>query len=250
MLGIVLAYGTAAHRAALVGMVPFPEELIVCRAVITGDEVRVLHQQLVHDLEGRFVHVGMGNGRVTVGLYAQDEALAAELVGIFGDAVEVTVGLFPYPMPDPLPDPQCEPIPPPASGLELAAGSGETTSITLKAAVESETFDLTLTNTTDTTIEFMHGVWIARLAHRGNTVSVAHFVGGVAAIGYMLSLNPGVTEDIAVSIPTAACDPTVGYQIPPGEYDMYIVVDQPGDVVNVPDDTFALGPVPITLTAP
>lgn len=134
MLGIVVAYGTehadsfgsyglhwiefgdawvfisfthdiAAHRAALVGMVPFPEELIVCRAAITGDDVRVLHQQLVSDLEGRFVHVGMGNGRVTVGLYAQNEALAAELVAIYGDAVEVNVGLFPYPMPDPLPDP-------------------------------------------------------------------------------------------------------------------------------------------------
>lgn len=161
MLGIVVAYGTehadsfgsyglhwiesddasvfisvthdiAVHRAALEGMVPFPEELIVCRAVITGDDVRVLHQQLVHGLEGRFVYVGMGNGRVTVGLDAQNEALAAELVAIYGHAVEVTVGLFAYPMPDPLPDPQCEPIPPPASGLELAVGSGQTTPITLR----------------------------------------------------------------------------------------------------------------------
>lgn len=278
MLGVVLAYGTehadsfgsyglhwhtsddasvyisftqniATHRAALLELVPLPEELIVCRAAISGDDVRVLHQELVQDLEGRFTHVGMGNGRVTVGLYAPDEAIAADLVARYGDAVEVTVGMFPYPMPDPLPESLCEPIAAPAPGLELASARGGSESVAL-GDVTTEALDLTLTNTTETTIEFIHGVWIGRLTRRGDTLSAAHFVGSVAAIGYTLTLEPGDSEAVSVSIPTASCDPAVGYQVPPDDYDLYIVVDPGGPTQNVPDAPFSLGPVPITITPP
>jgi len=82
-----------AHRAALVGQVGLPDELIVCQVPITGAEAQALQTQLARELAGRFASIGLGtSGAVEVVLLAGEEATGSQLSARYGDAVVVTFG--------------------------------------------------------------------------------------------------------------------------------------------------------------
>jgi hypothetical protein len=79
------------HRDALEQLVAHPDELIVCQVAISGDVSRALFAQLTEDLQGRFHSVAIGIRGLEVVLMSGEEALAAELIAEYGDAVNVTV---------------------------------------------------------------------------------------------------------------------------------------------------------------
>jgi hypothetical protein len=89
---ISLTANLDAHRSALAGQVPYPDELIVCQAALSGDANLALQALLVDELAGRFVSIGQGFGAVAIVLPAAEAQLATDLTARYGDIVSITFG--------------------------------------------------------------------------------------------------------------------------------------------------------------
>lgn len=50
------------------------------------------------------------------------------------------------------------------------------------------------------------------------------FVGGVAAVGRTVRLEPGATQEFGLTIGTASCLPDTSYVVPPGRYEVIVPV--------------------------
>lgn len=77
----------AAHRQALRSLVAFPDELVVCRAVLSREESRALVDELRPELAELFAstHVAV-DGAIAIGLPVASEPLAADFVQADADA--------------------------------------------------------------------------------------------------------------------------------------------------------------------
>lgn len=211
----------AEHRAALVERVEFPDELIVCQAPASEADQRAIQATLTNELAGRFTSIGAGgkSGAVTVGLNANEEALAEELVQRYGAAVEVTVGALTYPLAE------AEAV----CGARLEASLIDGLAITI---VDSEmpvhltsaaTVPLTvrLTNTSDQTIRFDSGQPTAVITE-AQGVPLILDTRGRDDVGVTIELDPGGHQDFDLDVSLASCDPALGYTLSPGEH--HIVV--------------------------
>lgn len=207
----------AEHRAVLVERVKFPDELIVCQAPASEADQRAIQATLTNELAGRFTSIGAGgkSGAVTVGLNANEEALAEELVQRYGAAVEVTVGALTYPLAEA--EAVCEARLEPSyiDGLAITIVESEmpvhlTSSATVPLTVR-------LTNTSDQTIRFDSGqprAVITDAQGMPRTVDTR----GVADVGVLIELEPGGHQDFDLDVSLASCDPALGYTLPSGEH--------------------------------
>jgi hypothetical protein len=183
-------------------------------SALTPDQIRAEIEPL---LGQSAISVGEGANRViAIGLRANAEALARELVARYGTAVEVTVGLFPYPPPT-APQDGCafvrEVTP---DHRPLAAG------LVLEPTVPSGGFykgTVRITNTgpapfaLDTESSF--SVYLFR---PGEDVVIGVSEGGVMGTGYGKTLAPREALDLPAGGGTASCDLAVGYVLPAGAY--------------------------------
>ena len=80
-----------AHRDALRDLVTHPDELIVCQVAVSGSVAQALMARLSDELQGHFSSVGVGVNGVEVLLNPGEQALAAQLLAEYGDAVRVSV---------------------------------------------------------------------------------------------------------------------------------------------------------------
>lgn len=218
----------AEHCAALRGLLEYPDEFQLIRSEVT--EARLLEiQQEVNVAAGEFfVSSGIGAGPpVSVALRADGEEAAAELLEQYGDLVTITVGLLPYPdllQPGTV---SCEAMipPPPSQPTPLVAEM-----LPIEAPVRSGAdFGATVrvTNTGQETITFDSGQPMLGFVFRpGEETPIAVYVGDIAGTGVGAELAPGDFIDIAVLGGTASCDPTLGYRLPPGRYEVRTPVDQ------------------------
>lgn len=170
------------------------------------------------------ISIGEGAGGViVVGLRANAEELARKLHATYGDAVQLSVGLFPFPPPD-APErtclhlPQTVPLHVPLAGA-LAVDGPAIVGAFYRGSVR-------LTNVGPAPYELSTSSnFNAYLFRPGETSPIAMSEGGSMGTGYGKRLAPGESVQLDAGGGTASCDLALGYALPPGVYEARALVD-------------------------
>jgi hypothetical protein len=238
---IALAGDLAGPRAELEQSVLYPDELVICGAAMNERDTMTLTGQLQRELASRPVSIGAGWGAVDVGLRPADLDLAAELVDTWGERVDVSVGSFPYPMPDPLPGSECEPPaddPLPAGlVITIVPRTGP-----LRSDDDVNQMQVELRNEGAERITFSTGAVMAHLLDQdGSAVSdVAHVV--LPLLPAQVDIEPGSSTTLALAGSLNSCDPALGYRVPPGHYQLVATVERSTGTELV---SMRSGPLPV-----
>jgi hypothetical protein len=160
---------------------------------------------------------------IRVGLLASAEAIAQTLRDKYGDRLELSVGLFPYPPPD-NPERACIGIRPvvaihhPLGAVAIVDGpivGGShyqgTVRLTNSGAVP---FEL------ETSSNFS-----LYLFRAGEPDPIGLSEGGSVGTGYGKTMAPGESVELEASGGTASCDLALGYVVPAGSYEVRGLVD-------------------------
>jgi hypothetical protein len=183
-------------------------------SALSPDQIRAEIEPLVGQSA---ISVGEGANRViAIGLRANAEALAKQLVAQYGTAVEVTVGLFPYPPPA-SPKRSCEFIP------QAGGDHGPlVASVVLDPTVISGGFyrgKVRIKNTSAAPYKLStDSSFSAYLFRDGDSLPIGVSESGVMGTGFEKTLAPGETLELPAGGGTASCDLGVGYVLPAGSY--------------------------------
>ncbi len=219
----------APHRGALRPQLADPDRVLICQVPLSGGQLEMIAQEIQRSMVpgGPVTGVGRGASAVNVTLEADGEALAAELVEMYGAAVEVSVGLFPYPMPAEL-----------AASLEVAdacaagiAGPTDMNGLVAEPRLDSGTLAagdgtegrVVFTNTGAGDVSFETGDPLVGVVVRpGTTEIVGTYSGDIAGVGAGGVLAPRETLEVGLLVGTTSCIPAHGYVLPPGEYEVVV----------------------------
>lgn len=190
-----------------------------------------MHAELSERHDDQVSSIGYSTGRVNITLRSSEEALAAELHERYGQQLDLSVGVLPYPMPVPPPPSECAEVPAATTSLDVDAHIEGTEPLTTTVP-NPPSADVVLANTGSETVHLEFGAAPpALLVRPGEATAVNAFEFGVPAYLEILDLEPGASERLRVGIGLASCDPNVGYRVPPGDYELIVVID---DVVTDP----------------
>ena len=216
------AQATALRRA-----VPFPAELFVCKAVMSQTESRALADELGPELRTR----GSGwrialDGAVELILHDADVRFAADLQRRYGERVRIMIGLFPYPMPNPLPPSQCRSLPDTrrAPGLTITVDP-LAEPLYPRRPQDAQHAVLRLRNSGSTRLRFETEALVGTLLDPGGSNEVGGVHGVLfASIATDVDVPPGGVATLRVLLGVAACDPSRGHVVPPGAYDLVVLL--------------------------
>lgn len=234
---VVLMVGDnlADHEAALRELVRHPNQLEVRRTPFPRsrlEEIRQVVGETVTSRPGAVNGFGIGRGRVNVKLAADQEALAASFHERFGDAVELRVGVFPYP---------------PASGADEQEKEPPVVARPKLPLLPSEEFEVAL----EGEIVVFSGATkggVLRIHNRGGAEAVIKTNGGVTArvidpqtgdgvggfFGFQqvplikFRIAPGATVSIPLLVGTALSVRSLGYAVPPGQWAIEVPIQIEG----------------------
>jgi hypothetical protein len=218
----------AEHCAALRDLMAFPDDFELILEKRTEADLRAIQEEIVNRARPFLVSAGSGGatGVVEVGLRANGEGMARQIVEEYGDAVHVTVGLLSYPdrtRADGLTT--CGP----ANGT-LALDSPLRGTLVLEPISVSSGADfdakVRVVNVGVGDFAFESGSPATALVFApGGSEPVGTFTGGIGGVGLSRVLGPRDSVDIDVLGGTASCDPALGYALPPGQYEVRAIVD-------------------------
>jgi hypothetical protein len=221
----------AQHRTALAALLADPDRVLVCRVAHSQVDVSAAAAEIQRSVSpgtDGFISISSGVDAVTVQLRGDRQAVADDLIARYGDLVSITLGNFPYPL-------SSEPTSPGTGALCSADLTGPTDLNGLHAVLTlSETSvhsgqdidgTVTVTNTGGTATGFESGSpLVGSVVKPGTTTAVASYSGMIAGVGLGPMLQPGESTDIPVYVGTESCDPSLGYTLPPGQYEVLAVV--------------------------
>jgi hypothetical protein len=221
------------HCAALHDVVAHPERLEVVRRPYSLDELQRIRDEIqpMMTSEGLIEGLGISWDHVSVELRADGEALAAELWARYGAALRLQVARAPYPPSDS-----------PTAGVPCDIGEIDAWPPGVSASLELEDDVVvsgahgrgTVTIINESAERFRADLGepeIGWIFEQGATTPVGVFTGAIAGEGRTANLAPGEQIALRMVFGTAACDPSQGYALPPGTYDVRSVVSEetPGD---------------------
>ena len=221
------------HDAALRREVRYPERLEVRHVAFTRqhlEEIRDEVTELARRRPGALMSWGVGGGRVSVELRADQEALARQLHERFADAVSLRVGAFAYP--------------PTSSGDDVERPTGVAARLPLLSpdefAVEldgdisvesgkSANFTLRVRNlaSTEAVIDTNGGL-TAYVIDPATGEIVGGFVGAQTLQLVRFKVSAGETVAIPLLVGTASTVSRLGYALPPGRWELEVHVTLEG----------------------
>ena len=208
--------------------------------VLSGDALQAEVRQRV---AGRFTEVGRtDDGRLVVGLRANQRALADEIVEAYGDRVAVRLGFLPYPdVTSALSNgrPPCgDPVlPVTAKATVRLVWRSEPSTFVVKSGDSFEGV-VTFTNAGSSGVPYQSGEVASGFVTRvDDDRIVARNDIEIAGIGQGGVLKPGESASVRMISSTASCDPDLGWVLPAGDYR-----------VRVSFDGFVSSPFPVTVT--
>jgi hypothetical protein len=167
---------------------------------------------------------------IRVGVLANAEDVARELFEKYGDRLEVSVGLFPYPPPA---DPQraCVGIRPVvAAHAPLVA-----TVLIDEVIVGGNHYQGTVRLTNDSPKPFeleTSSNFSLYLFRSGEADPIGLSEGGSVGTGRVATLGPGESIEIEAAGGTASCDLDLGYVVPAGSYEVRALIDFKQDLAE------------------
>jgi hypothetical protein len=215
-----------AHCEALQELVAHPERLEVIRIHHTVEDLQRIRDEIQSQMtpSGPIEGVGETMGHVEVVLRADGEPLAAELRARYGDAVRLRVGTAPYPPSDS-----------PTAAIACDIGEidewprGVSASVDLEddviASGKHGRGTVTIINESDERFRAELGEpEIGWVFEQGGTTPLGAFTGAIGGVGKDVDLAPGEQASLKIVFGTASCDPSRGYALPPGTYDVRVVL--------------------------
>lgn len=234
---IVLMAGgrLAEHEAALRELVQHPQQLEVRRTPFPKSQLNDIRGELNLTAKNHpeaFMRYGIGRGRVNVQLAADQEDLAATFHERFGDAVELRVGVFPYP-PDLDADyrekgaaavahPQLPMLPSHEFEVSLEAEI-----VIVSGATKRGILRIHNRGAAEAIIETNGGV-TARVVDPQTNEGVGGFFGAQAMPLIKYRIAPDSTVSIPLLVGTASSVRSLGYTIPPGLWSIEVPIQIEG----------------------
>jgi hypothetical protein len=226
------------HERALLKLVNYPNQLVVRETKYSRrelDEMRQTARQMSEFHNHKFLSVGTGHGQLQIQLQPDQERLAATLLDKFGDAVDLKVGAFPYPMP---PESNSEVVRRPnISNSQISLITEDNVDVALLEPLEiisgrTGRGVLVFINRGRNEVVLNTNGWLtARVVDPLTGEVVGGFVGMQAMPLIRFSMPPGETVTVPVSVGTASFKRSLGYLVPPGEWmiDVTVKVNDVGD---------------------
>jgi hypothetical protein len=235
------------HCQAMRAIAKFPDEFEIVWQPYTEEQLTAIRSSIEISAAGRLRAIGFGAGVIHVSLRADAIDLAAELADEYPGALELQVGLLPFPAAE---------LPPWYDCSEPMSRLVSESPLRVTARIDSPVHpgdDLrggaTVTNKSEEMVVFDSGdPATAVVVLAGTQTIVAMFDGAVGGVGAGGELLPGASKELGIVGGTASCDPDLGYALPPGDYEVIVLVDQ----YAYPNDEFQLSylasdPVPLTV---
>ena len=213
------------HCAALRAILEYPGDFQIIRQPKTALDLEQIQRDIVALADGHLRGVGIGAETIDVQLRADGLSIADQIHAMYGDLLTIQVGLLPYPDPT-------------SAGSVCSALVRDVISDTpLRAVARLDSAQVvtgqdfggtvTITNTGPDVVEFESGDPMTALVYRrGSDAVVGTYDGGIGGVGTGGTLQAGGTIDIDVLGGTASCEPSLGYALPPGLYDVRVTVEQ------------------------
>ena len=237
------------HCAALRAILEFPNDFQIVRQPKTGTELEQIQQAIVAQAGQHLRSVGIGAETIDVQLRADGLSIAEQIHVTYGDLLTIQVGLLPYP------DPASAGVDCSAIVKDIVTDTPLRVSARLDTArvVTGQDFrgTVTVTNTGAEVVEFESGDPMTAVIYlRGSNQVVGAYEGGTDGVGTGGTLQPGGTIDIGVLGGTASCEPSLGYALPPGPYDVRVRVEQytHPEATGVVITSLLSDPVPLEIT--
>lgn len=171
----------------------------------------------VAELGERVMTVGESDGTVAVQLRPDQESAAQRLAEQYGDAIRIEVGALAFPLDM---DANNCPARPSAQNAALDING----SAVVDAPVTPSEFDpgvsIELENTGSTPVRGEVSAPMAFVLR--DSVVVATTIGDVGDVNEGLDLDSNTITRIPIDRPIASCDPALGYELPPGQYDLVV----------------------------
>ena len=224
----------AAHERALRSLVEHRDKLVVRQTKYSGTQLEAFSAEVTalarSSGPGTFNSWGVGRGRLFIDVAADQERLAAILLAKYGDAAELKVGAFSYPMAVD------------ASLIAETEKSDVRPTIPLTATLEGSFAGsvsvpsggrwhgpLHMTNLgTEEVILRTNGGLTARIINPSTEEVVGGFVGAQAIPLRRFTIAPHRTMEIPLVIETASFKRHLGYVVPPGDWMIDAIVDIEG----------------------
>lgn len=237
------------HCAALRAMLEFPAEFQIVRLPKTATELLQVQQAIVALAGPHLRSAGSGPETIDVQLRADGVSIAEQIHATYGELVKIQVGFLPYPDRTSA-DIDCSAI---LKDIVTDTPLRATARLETARVVTGADFGgtVTVTNGGADVVEFESGdPMTAVIYRRGTDQVVGAYEGGIGGVGTGGTLQPGGTLDIGVLGGTASCDPSLGYALPPGLYDVRVPVEQYAhpDTTGVVITSFLSDPVPLEIT--
>jgi hypothetical protein len=215
------------HATAIRRLCEYPNDLVFEAArhspadlATILDEVRVMAS---NETPRAIQQSGLGWDVAMFHLRADLESLAATLFERFGDAIELTVGIFPYPPNRPLSQMERvnadRPMFPAPDAIDVPGLEAHFMQPLLQIVIGvSESVMVALSNEGDARIEMSMGAATVALVDPSSGVTVGGFYGAVAASARIVKLDPGQRVEIDALVGTTSFQRDLGYFMPPGRY--------------------------------
>ena len=241
----------AEHCVALRELLAFPDEFEIILEERTEADLLAIQQEIVDLARPFLVSAGSGaTGVIEVGLRANGEDMARQIVERYGDAVHVTVGLLSYPdrtRADGLTT--CTPV---MATLRVDTPLRGTLALETSTVWSGADFNakVRVANRGAKDFDFQSGSPATALVFApGGSEAIGTFTGGIGGVGLGQVLRPLESIDIDVLGGTASCDPALGYALPPGLYEVRAVIDVLTMHDNAPTDIGYIlsDPAPLTI---
>jgi hypothetical protein len=220
----------AFHERALRELLSYPDQLEVRRTKYSRNQLREMLDEVRRAPRSpRAFHMaGISKGRANIWLAADQEQLAANLLAQYGEAVELKVGNFSFPMPELTSSPSGRRAARSQAEIPLISSEGLKVAISDDFVIESGRTgrgSLTFTN-----VGFRDVVLNTNGEITGRILDPAteEVVGGYVGMQHMPGIQFAIARDETASVPlligTASYRRELGFAIPPGKWMIEAIV--------------------------
>jgi hypothetical protein len=248
---VVLFTDPDAHRHQIGALVAHPDRVDVHAAKRSDREVQAIVAKVADRLQssaGRWFSYGPHLDVVSVELHGNAEDIARELHDRFGDAVDLTVGAHSFPFPDP--PPPAPLIPAPQSTVRIDAAGlraiPDSAVITMGETFAGQVEITNIGNDEQLVIDTDQPL-LGQLLRGDHLVSV--FPGPVAGTGQHVRLDPGGRVTLPFFAGTDSLDLRTGAMLPPGGYQLVVVIPVHSFAGAQVREQLVTPPVPIDIVA-
>jgi hypothetical protein len=224
----------AAHESELRGAVSYPDRLEVRHSQWSKTNPRNIRAALHECAADAIASMGHRAGVLRVQLWADQADRAEEICRRFGDAVAVTIGMFPYPDRFARPDRESEAAldePPPQQLMALPETVRVEPSdpLLVRSGAHLRT---TVQVHNDSAVDVAantNGHINATVTHPDTGQRVGCYEGGQLMPFVRFDVPPGSTSEIPLLVGTASTKPELGWAVPPGPWAVRLVLSYDGE---------------------